>query len=205
MTELKQTFGNIDVYLFDQLLKGRFLPQHKILDAGCGGGRNLVYFLKNGYDVYAVDQNPEAIAQVRKMSRGLAPEFPLDHIQEASITKLPFEENFFDVVICNAVLHFAKDKTHFEAMLQSLWKVLKPGGYFFSRLTSDIGIEKKVVRLGEGRCLLPDGSERFLVNEQMLLDYTKQLDGDLFEYIKTTNVQGLRAMTTWCVQKRSAI
>jgi len=202
---LKQTFGNIDVYLFDQLLKGRFLPEHKILDAGCGGGRNLVYFLKQGYDVYAIDQNPEAVAQVRAMSTDLAPQLPLDHIQEASITEIPFDEEYFDIVICNAVLHFARDLNHFEAMLRSLWKVLKPGGYFFSRLASDIGIEKEVIPLRDRRFLLPDGSERFLVNEQMLLDYTQELNGELFEYIKTTNVQGLRAMTTWCVQKRGAV
>jgi len=87
-------------------------------------------------------------------------------------------------------------------MLHSMWRVLKPGGYFFARLASDIGIESLVQNLGNGRYLLPDGSERFLVNEEMLLGYTQMLNGHLHEPIKTTNVQNLRCMTTWCLQKR---
>jgi hypothetical protein len=105
------------------------------------------------------------------------------------------------LVISSAVLHFAADEKHFEAMLTSMWRVLKPGGYLFARLASDIGIEKHVRPLGNGRYFLPDGSERFLVNEQMLLNYTAKLNGNLFEPIKTTNVQNLRCMTTWCLQK----
>ena len=106
-----------------------------------------------------------------------------------------------DLIICSAVLHFAKNGKHFNDMLQSMFRVLKPGGYFFARLASDIGLEKLVTPMGNRRYLLPDGSERYLVNEQILLQYTSEL-GELYEPIKTTNVQNLRCMTTWCVKKR---
>jgi len=115
---------------------------------------------------------------------------------------LPFESNFFEVIICNAVLHFAQNEAHFDAMLQSIWRVLKPNGYLLIRLASDIGIETLMQPLGNGRYLLPDGSTRFLVNQQVLLDYTESLGGQLFEHIKTTNVQNFRSMTTWCLQKK---
>jgi hypothetical protein len=84
-------------------------------------------------------------------------------------------------------------------MLSSVRRLLRPGGFFFARLASDIGIENLVKPLGDGRYLLPDGSERFLVNQQMILDYTLQMGGQLAEPIKTTNVQNLRCMTTWCM------
>lgn len=113
----------------------------------------------------------------------------------------PFEEGFFDIAICSAVLHFAKDELHFDNMLHSTWNVLKPGGFLFTRLASDIGIEKLVTDAGNGKYFLPDGSERFLVNEQTLLHYTQKLNGELYEPIKTTNVQNLRCMTTWCAKK----
>lgn len=198
---LQQQFGNIDIYLFDQLLKGRFDDCGKVLDSGCGGGRNLVYFLQNGFDVYGIDPNPEAIAQVQQLAKILAPEIPAQNFLVASAEYLPFDDATFDLVISNAVLHFANDSNHFDAMLQSMWRVLKPGGYLFARLASDVGIEDKVINLGNSRYALPDGSERFLVNEQILLEYTADLGGELFEPIKTTNVQGLRCMTTWCLQK----
>jgi tellurite methyltransferase len=198
---LQQQFGNIDIYLFDQLLKGTYNNCHKILDVGCGGGRNLVYFLQNGFDVYAVDPNAEAVATVKELAEKLSPETPASNFHTASAEYLPFDDNYFDLVVSSAVLHFANSEAHFESMLHSMWRVLKPGGYFFARLASDIGLQGLVLPTGHGRCLLPDGSERFLVNEDMLLHYTKTLNARPHEPIKTTNVQNLRCMTTWCLQK----
>lgn len=196
---LQQLYGNIDIYLFDQLLKGRFNHCKKVLDVGCGGGRNIVHFLRNGYEVFGIDPNANAIEAVKALSAELAPANPLTNFSIAAAEDLPFEDNMFDLAICSAVLHFAEDSNHFDAMLRSIWRVLKPGGFLFARLASDTGIETLVTPLGNSRYLLPDGSERFLVNEQILLEYTRELGGELFEPIKTTNVQNLRCMTTWCM------
>jgi tellurite methyltransferase len=196
-----QDFGNIDIYLFDQLLKGTYANCRKVLDAGCGGGRNLVYFLKNGYEVYAIDPNPEAVEAVKVLAKGVAPSIPQSNFKVAPAEDLPFDDQYFDLVISSAVLHFADSEAHFDHMLRSMWRVLRPGGYLFARLASDIGIESLVLPIGKDRYLLPDGSERFLVNEQMLLDYTSSLNAKLHEPLKTTNVQNLRCMTTWCLQK----
>ncbi|MEH3112394.1 class I SAM-dependent methyltransferase [Pedobacter terrae] len=203
--QLQQTFGNIDIYLFDQLLKGTYNECKTVLDAGCGTGRNLLYFLRSGAQVYGVDQNPEAIAQAKI----LASSFPHINLEEnfriACVEKMPFENESFDLIISSAVLHFAENQEHFEAMLNSIWRVLKPGGYIFCRLASEIGIEPLIYFIGNGRYMLPDGSTRFLVNQEMLLRLTKNLGGQLYEPIKTTNVQNMRAMTTWCVRKSYSI
>jgi tellurite methyltransferase len=198
---LQHDFGNIDIYLFDQLLKGTYDDCKKVLDAGCGGGRNLVYFLQNGYEVYGVDPNNEAVEMIKSLAKTLAPASLQANFKVAPAENMPFDDQYFDLVICSAVLHFARDEAHFDNMLRSIWRVLKPGGYFFARLASDIGIENLVRPLENGRYLLPDGSERFLVNEQTLLNYTSRLNGYLHEPIKTTNVQNIRCMTTWCMQK----
>lgn len=200
-SELQQLYGNIDIYLFDQLLKGTYDECKKILDAGCGGGRNLVYFLKNGYEVHGIDPNPNAISAVRELSTTLSQTNDKENFVIATAENLPFDDQSFDLVISSAVLHFAQSPDHFHDMMHAMWRVLKPGGYLFARLASDIGIETLVQELGNGRYLLPDGSERFLVNQQILLQYTEALNGRLHEPIKTTNVQNLRCMTTWCLQK----
>lgn len=198
---LQELYGNIDIYLFDQLLKGTYDHCEKVLDAGCGGGRNLFYFLRNGYQVYGIDPNPQAVAAVKQLSQVLSPGNDVGNFVVATAEEMPYEDESFDLVISSAVLHFAKSPAHFDSMVMSMWRVLKPGGYLFARLASDIGIETLVQPLGSGRYLLPDGSERFLVNEEMLLEYTERLNGRLHEPIKTTNVQQLRCMTTWCLQK----
>ena len=199
--ELQELYGNIDIYLFDQLLKGTYDDCRSVIDVGCGGGRNLVYFLKNGYDVFGIDPNAGVIESVKGLSLKLAPLNPPENFAVANAEDMPFGDAAFDLAICSAVLHFAKDNAHFDAMLSSIWRVIKPGGYLFARLASDIGIETLVRDMGNGRYLLPDGSERFLVNEQTLLRYTHKLGGQLHEPIKTTNVQNLRCMTTWCLRK----
>lgn len=199
---LRKLYGNIDIYLFDQLLKGRFDGCRTVLDAGCGSGRNIAYFLQNGFSVYGIDQSEHAVELAKRLSADLCPDHSPDKFKLAAIESLPFDDEKFDLVICSAVLHFANDAEHFDSMLRSLWRVLKPGGYFFARLASDIGIETLVQPLGNYRYLLPDGSERFLVNEEILLEYTRELGAQLYEPIKTTNVQNLRCMTTWCMQKQ---
>lgn len=200
-SSLKHLYGNIDIYLFDQLLKGNYDSCRKIIDVGCGGGRNLVYFLNNGFEVYGIDPNPAAVNTVKALSESLAPANPLINFRVSSAEDMPFDRESFDLLICSAVLHFAENEIHFKQMLLAMWKVIKPGGFFFARLASDIGIEELVSPLGNSRYLLPDGSARFLVSEQTLLNYTKELNGYLYEPIKTTNVQSLRCMTTWCLQK----
>ena len=199
--DLHEWFGAIDIYLFDQLLKGRFTPAMRVLDAGCGDGRNIVYFLRAGYDVCAVDQGPEAVAQVRALAARLAPQLAADNFRVEPVEQLSFADESFDVVLSSAVLHFAQDEAHWRAMVAEMWRVLRAGGIFFARLASTISIETLVQPLGRRRYHLPDGSVRFLVDEAMLKDVTRALGGVWLEPLKTTNVENLRAMTTWCVRK----
>lgn len=199
---LQEWFGGIDIYLFDQLLKGRFVSGMRVLDAGCGAGRNLVYFLRSGYQVFGVDESREAIAQTRRLAAGLAPHLPEDNFRVETVVRMSFADAAFDVVLSSAVLHFADDEQQWEAMLKEMWRVLKPGGIFFARLASIIGIEDLVDLIQGRRYHLPDGSDRFLVDEAMLLRVTAELGGEFIEPIKTTVVQNMRAMTTWCVRKR---
>jgi len=199
---LPEWFGGIDIYLFDQLLKERIAPGSRILDAGCGSGRNLVYFLRSGYEVFAVDESSAAIAQTRGLAAELAPHLPENSFREEPVERMSFSDGQFDVVLSSAVLHFASDEQRWESMVKEMWRVLKPGGIFFARLASSIGIEAKVGLIDGRRYHLPDGSERFLVDEPMLLRVTDELGGEFLEPIKTTIVQNLRAMTTWCLRKK---
>jgi tellurite methyltransferase len=202
MTDLPSLFGPIDVYLFDQLLRGRIRPGMSVLDAGCGGGRNLIFLLREGYEVFALDSNPEAVRAVRAMAGQLAPRLPETNFRAEALESGSFPDHAADVVLSSAVLHFARDEEHFRAMLLGSWRLVKPGGLFFCRLASSIGMEDRVTRLDHGRRFaLPDGSERFLVDEPYLLDLTSELGGVPLDPLKTTVVQDQRCMTTWVLGK----
>ena len=197
---IQEEFGQIDIYVFDQILRRNIAPGMRVLDAGCGYGRNLVYLLRVGCEVFALDADPGGMAHVRALAAELAPGLPATNFCVGAIEKLPFADGFADVVICNSVLHFARDEQHFLAMVAELWRVLRPGGLLFCRLGSRIGMEfervhGQVFRIG-------DGSEWFLVDEAALLDMTRQMNGVLVDPLKTTVVQDYRCMTTWVVRKR---
>lgn len=198
--ELQQEFGEIDIYLFDQLLRGRFDARPRVLDAGCGRGRNLPFFLRRGFDVRAVDRDPDAVRSVRQLAASLNPALAPEQVHCGRLDELPWKDESTDAVICSAVLHFARDEREFAAMLDEMWRVLAPGGLFFARLATSIGLERHLAA-ATGLVRLPDGSERFVVDDATLRSWTSRLGGTLADPLKTTNVQHLRCMTTWVMEK----
>jgi SAM-dependent methyltransferase len=201
--ELRETFASIDIYWFDQLLRGRLDSRPRVLDAGCGDGRNLRYLLRRGVECYGADLDAEAVASTRRLAETLQPGRKRRHESAfvvAPVDRLPWGDGSMDAVVCSAVLHFADDEAHFERMVDELWRMLAPRGLFFARLASNIGLETEIGPGGR-RVTLPDGSARFVVDQSMLLATTARLGGRLADPLKTTVVQGMRAMTTWCVLK----
>ena len=199
--DLRGQFGDIDIYLFDQLLRGRITPGMRVLDAGCGAGRNLVYLLREGYDLCGADADPRAIDAVRRLAARLAPHLPASNFRAEAVEAMSFPDASADVVISSAVLHFARDDEHFDRMLAGSWRALAPGGIFFCRLASSIGMADRMKPLGGGRFALPDGSERYLVDAARLTTAASVLGGTFVDPLKTTVVENQRCMTTWVMTK----
>lgn len=201
MPTLQEQFGPIDIYLFDQFLRGRITSGMRIFDAGFGSGRNLVYLLREGYEVFGVDSDWQSVATVRHLAASLAPTLPADNFRVESLENTSFPSDFADLAISSAVLHFARDDDHFRAMLSGTWRVLKPGGLLFCRLASSIGMERQMRQVAGRRYRLPDGSGRYLVDEALLVELTAELGGQFADPLKTTVVQNQRCMTTWVLRK----
>jgi SAM-dependent methyltransferase len=204
--DLTSTFGSIDIYLFDQLLRGQIRPGDRIVDVGCGYGRNLVYLLQAGHEVFAVDANEDAVQHVRETAAHFAPHLTPDHFRVETIERNSFPDGLADVALSSAVLHFARDETHFQAILEGTWRLVASGGLLFCRLASSIGIESLINPIDPGarQYRLPDGTQRFLVDQNFLLEWTRRLGGRLVDPLKTTVVQDQRSMTTWVVRRNAA-
>lgn len=197
---LRERFGELDVYLFDQLLRGRIAQGMRVLDAGCGGGRNLVFLLREGFDVWGVDESADAVAQTRRLAGRLAPRLPADRFRVEHVERMSLADASVDAVISSAVLHFARDDAHWLAMVREMWRVLAPGGVLFARLATSVG-QPDLHPLGGRRFVMPDGSARYLVDHEMLIETTDRLGGSLLDPIKSTVVHGLRSMGTWVARK----
>jgi len=194
---VKQLLNNTDIYLIDQILKDIFHSSEIILDTGCGRGRNLHWFYNNDFKIYGIDQNETQIEDLKN-------KYPKqkDHFSVSSLEKMEFKEEFFNHVICNAVLHFAKDTIHFKTMFSELLRVLKPEGSLFIRVASNIGIEDKITPISEGVFKLPDGTTRFLLTKALFLELQTEHQFKMLETFKTVNVNDLRSMTTLVIQKQ---
>lgn len=200
---LREEFGDIDVYLFDQLLRGRVVNGMKVLDAGCGAGRNLVFLMRAGFDVWGVDESPDAIARVRRLARTIAPRLDAERFRVEPVEAMSLADGSMDVVISSAVLHFARDDEHWHAMVREMWRVLAPGGMLFARLATTVG-QTRLEPLGAGRYVMPDCDTRFLVSHERLIDVTAVLGGLLLDPLKSTVVHEQRSMGTWVVRKAVA-
>lgn len=203
--DLRREFGDLDIYIFDQLHRGRIAEGMKVLDSGCGGGRNLVYLHRRGFDVWGTDADERAITAARAQAAAIAPSLPPDRFRVEPVERMSFADESFDVVISSAVLHFARDEAHWDAMLREMWRVLRRDGLFFARLATDIRHETRVRPLGNRRYIMPDGDERFLVDEAYVMAATARLGGTLLDPLKTSVVQNTRSMMTWVARRVRAV
>jgi SAM-dependent methyltransferase len=201
VSELNKLLGNIDIYLLDQVLKGRFSKEMRILDAGCGEGRNAVYFVNSGYQVYGVDQEELAVQYIRYLSKSLDSNYDSHRFQVAGLEDIPFHGAAFDAVICSAVLHFAQDEEHFWKMMNEMIRVLKTDGVLWFRMTTAFGgMMEESRNLGGGKYFLPDQSERFLLTQEHL-DKLMVLGLEFVEHPKSVLVHGQRAMGVFVMRK----
>ncbi len=197
MKDINQILGKTDIYLIDQIVKGRYQNSDVILDAGCGQGRNLHWFYNNEFTIYGIDAKEDNIETLKKIYPKGVNNFSVSKIEE-----LNFKDDFFNHIICNAVLHFAKNETHFLKMFSELMRVLKPKGTLFIRVASDIGIRDKINHISNGVYNLPDGTNRYLVSKTLLKKLIETNTFKLLEPLKTVNVNDLRCMTTLVIQKK---
>ena len=201
--ELNHELGNIDLYLLDAILKGYFPAGIKVLDAGCGEGRNLHWFLKQGYEVWAMDQNAAAIRMLRFVANSLQKGYPLERFSTAGGEALPYADENFDAVISSAVLHFAENEDHFRQMWKELYRVLKPGGTLFVRTATSLGMKAGELQHTDAeQHLLPDGSYRFLLTEELLASLLKDYPLQWQEPLKSVLVAGQRSMGVLVLQKQ---
>lgn len=195
---IQSLLGQTDIYLIDQIMKGRYVADDIILDAGCGSGRNMYWFLKNGFTITGIDINEVAIEELKVNYPGLSE----NSLLVSPLDNTPFANNHFNHIICSAVLHFAKSLAQFNSMFTELVRILKPGGTLFIRMTSDIGIEEKVTPITDGVYTIPDGSTRFLLTRQLLTAAMKQNKLSFMEPLKTVNVDDVRCMSILLLQKK---
>jgi tellurite methyltransferase len=196
LNSIEEVIGSTDIYLVDQIMKGRYKSSDSVLDAGCGSGRNLHWFLRNEIVIYGIDREAYVIDDLQRRYPAVAERFC-----QSGVEKMPFENDRFGHIISSAVLHFARDTAHFRSMTAEMVRVVRPAGSLFIRMASDIGIEDKVRPVGDGVYEIPDGSTRFLLTRALLEDLMLKNGLYFLEPLKTVNVDDVRCMSTLVLRR----
>ncbi len=195
--------GRIDVYLLDQLMKGRIHPNMRILDAGFGHGRNAQYFIENDFDIWGVDRKEELTHFINAQIDIWNPTYDKSKFKIAGLETIPFPDNHFDFIISCAVFHFAESRTHFIQLFEETIRVLKTGGIFWFRMTTKHTLEMHAQHLHDDIYTLPDGSTRYLLDLDVLRELMEKYHLTFVDPFKTINVADLRTMCVGVLQKRS--
>ncbi len=201
--EINKAVGNMDLYLMDQLLKGRLEKKFRILDAGCGEGRNLIYFISNGYDVYGLDRDPGAIRMLRFVAKTRDKNFDTERFQTGNVQDLPYENDFFDFVICISVLHFSDSREQYFRMMGELIRVIKTEGMLFVRMDSTEGLVETPFKTDGGKSVLPDGSLRLLADQGLLDETMRQFKLEWVEPLKIVCERGRQGATVQLMKKQA--
>lgn len=186
-----QDLQNVDIYLIDQILKDRITENDRILDAGCGKGRNLRPFIENKFDFVGFDPDEERIALLKETYPEDEHRFIVSTIESFNTSQK------FNFIICNAVLHFAKNEVQFDDQFSKLIVLLDKGGILFIRMTTTIGMD--ITETGVHQ--LPDETTRFLITRKKIDSLLNKHDLEIVEPVKSTLVEDLRSMTTMVFQK----
>ena len=188
-SDLNRILGNIDLHLLDQILKGRYEPTMRLLDAGCGEGRNLPYFVGNGFDAWGVDADAGALRLLRMQGKRWGAAFDPEKFVEGNLTRLPFPPVSFDAIVCCAVLHFAQDASHFFCMMDELLRVLRPGGSLFISMNTSA---EQGSALFEVRSNADAASEKdfFLLTPALLEQLISRYSFQWLEPLRTVQVNG---------------
>lgn len=103
------------------------LPGATVLDAGCGSGRHLRGLARlPGLKIYGIDRNSSDVASALKALQEMPDALSSDYsVSCADITRLPFDDKYFDCVICSEVLEHIPEH---QAALKELVRILKPQG-----------------------------------------------------------------------------
>ena len=198
---LNRELGNADLILIDQILKNRFDRQMRILDAGCGEGRNMVFFVKNQYQIYGIDKNEEAVKMARVLCRSLNKEYDTSNIQQFPIENNPFPDGFFDAVICINVLHNVSDRAEFLSLFSDLIRLLDSGGILFLSMESRIGISGRYVE--QENASLVDPSGYFYFSEDLRREIFSQSIWTEIEPVKTILIDDTKSCTYLLLKKNN--
>jgi len=175
----------------------------KVLDAGCGGGRNLAMLLKLGYDAVGCDLHENMVQAAQKhiepiIGLGKARQ----RVLRANICHLHYEDGMFDFVLSNGVLHNVGNLHEFVCAVKEIARTLKADGTLAFNIFTNSCIDINLLGTNtEYLYITPDNLDMLLLAKEHILKILEEhhlvLQGEIVEYtvgVFTGNRSVMRGM-----------
>ncbi len=148
--------------------------EYTVLDLGCGGGRNIEYFLTKANKVYGIDHSETSVKMASEINKE-AIESGRCQISVGDVKKLPFENESIDIITAFETIYFWDD---IEECFKEIYRLLKNGGQFL--ICNEVSsMDRRDVRILahkiEMQVYTPDDLTKMLTNIGFCCDY--HLDG----------------------------
>lgn len=148
--------------------------EYTVLDLGCGGGRNIEYFLTKANKVYGIDHSETSVKMASEINKE-AIESGRCQISVGDVRSLPFENESIDIITAFETIYFWDD---IEECFKEIYRLLKNGGQFL--ICNEVSsMDRRDVRILahkiEMQVYTPDDLTKMLTNIGFCCDY--HLDG----------------------------
>ena len=186
----------MDLFLLDFILKGKIPEDCSVLDAGCGEGRNTIYFIRNGNEFRGIDSDESKVRLAEYMGNNISTSKAKFEVGDIRHTGFEID---FDLVICSRVLHFSKNEEDFYNSWSKLKSSLKKGGLIY--VSMDSVVENTLGKeVGNGQYEFPDGQVRFSLTSAIYEEMKKGFEE--IEPLKTLVQNKVRAQSFMLLKKR---
>jgi len=171
----------------------------KVLDLGCGAGRNTMPLAQKNFEVYGLDNAPTGLKILKKTLKNRSLKVNLK--TGNAFASLPYQDNYFDAIISVQVLQHAKETVILKA-IKEVSRIIKPNGLIFITLCGRISkgkvrlfLVKTAKKIAPNTYLPTQGNERglvhFIYNRQLIKKHFKNFqllkiwrdDKDYFAFI----------------------
>lgn len=163
-----------------------------ILDLGCGAGRHLKFLVENGFEAYGCDYSSSGIQASQELlaSANLKANFEI-----ASVDNLPYDDEFFDGLICFGVLYY-NDKQSIQKAASEIFRVLKKGSkaLILVRNLEDYRYEK-AKKLSKYEVIIQENDEKrsaFKENDMPMYFFDKDEVKRVFYHFKNLEINRIR-------------
>ncbi|MCE9628722.1 MAG: class I SAM-dependent methyltransferase [Candidatus Vogelbacteria bacterium] len=162
----------------------------KVLDLGCGAGRNTEMIWSLGFNVYGVDLHEDMVSTTMTRMKTLAPEINWSlRIVQTDMTSLPYMDGSFDVVLSNGVYHNVSSVEDLEIAIQESARVLSNNGFLCINIFTSKYIDHNTLEKESSNHLYTtkEGLDMILISSEELIaicdKYNLKLQENLTEYV----------------------